>query len=45
MLLWQGQLVSQIGSQVFSLALLYWVYEVTGSGTLMGLIMMAASFR
>ncbi|HJN50637.1 MAG: MFS transporter [Pseudomonadales bacterium] len=42
-LLWQGQLVSQIGSQIFGLALLYWILEVTGSATMMGLIMMAAS--
>lgn len=43
LLLWQGQLVSTIGNQMFSLALLYWLLEVTGSATTMGLIMMAST--
>ena len=42
-LLWQGLTVSQIGTQLFSLALLYWILETTGSATLMGLVLMAAS--
>lgn len=43
LLLWQGLLVSQIGTQLFSLALLYWILETTGSATLMGLVLMAAA--
>ncbi len=42
-LIWQGQMVSQIGSQMFSLALLYWILETTGSGTIMGLVLMSAA--
>ena len=43
-LIWQGQMVSQIGSQMFSLALLYWILETTGSATIMGLVLMSAGY-
>jgi MFS family permease len=42
-LLWQGLLISQVGTQLFSLALLYWILETTGSATIMGLVLMAAA--
>lgn len=42
-LLWQGQSVSQIGSQIFDIALVLWIKEATGSATLMGLFLMASS--
>lgn len=42
-LLWQGQLVSQVGNQAFFVAMMYWTMEATGSGSLMGLILMAST--
>ena len=39
-LLWQGQLVSQIGSQAFFVAMMYWTMEATNSASLMGTLMM-----
>lgn len=41
-LLWQGQLVSSIGKQVFALVCMLTIKELTGSGSLMGLLMTAA---
>ena len=42
-LLWQGQAVSKLGSQVFSIAMILWIIEVTGSATIMGMLMMMSS--
>lgn len=39
LLLWQGQLFSAIGTQLFNIALMYWLLETTGSATTMGFVM------
>ena len=41
-LLWQGQLVSSLGKQAFSVIAMLWLKDVTGSGSIMGLVMMTA---
>ena len=41
LLLWQGQLVSQLGNQAFLVATMSWTLEATGSPGLMGLLLMA----
>ncbi len=41
-LLWQGQVVSRLGSQAFTIALTLWTLEVTGSATMMGVMLTAS---
>jgi MFS family permease len=43
LLIWQGQIVSQIGTQVFLVTLALWLKRATDSATLMGLLMMAGT--
>jgi MFS family permease len=40
LLLIQGQVVSQIGSQMFAVASFFWIKHTTGSASLLGLLMM-----
>lgn len=42
-LLWQGQLVSQVGNQAFLVAQMFWLMEATGSASLMGLLLMSSA--
>lgn len=42
-LIWLGQLVSTLGDAAYSIALGFWVLQVTGSTTLMGTLMAASA--
>ncbi len=42
-ILWQGQLVSSLGDAAYSIALGFWVLQVTGSTALMGTLMAAST--
>src|SRR5215216_5511012 len=42
-LLWAGQTISQLGNPAFNIGAMFWLMEKTGSASLMGLVMTAAS--
>jgi DHA3 family macrolide efflux protein-like MFS transporter len=41
--IWLGQLVSQLGDRMHSIALVWWVLQKTGSAALMGTVLIASS--
>ncbi|MBD3367392.1 MAG: MFS transporter [Candidatus Eisenbacteria bacterium] len=43
LLLWIGQLVSQVGDRIHAIALMWWVLETTGSAALMGTVLIFAT--
>lgn len=42
-LLWQGLVVSALGSQFYSIAVVLWIKQVTGSATILGTIMVISN--
>ncbi|HAU85523.1 MAG TPA: MFS transporter [Lachnospiraceae bacterium] len=41
--LWQGELISTFGDSIYSMALGFWVFKITGSTTMIGAVMLAST--
>lgn len=42
-LLWQGQFISQIGNNVYAVAMIFWIAQATNSASVLGLLMMLST--
>src|SRR5436853_7117302 len=42
-LLWQGQFISQVGNQVYAVAMVFWITQTLNSASMLGLLLMLST--